>query len=121
MPLCRDKTKRAPNGGHPFRPDGKRSIDERLGEPFEMILAVSLTRLNSRLTSKDSLVESLTINEVVLNMLKYHWMSMRTITSGSTHPALKSRALSRKGKMLYVRFALSQGATTSQLQSYHSY
>ena len=28
---------------------------------FEMILAVSLTRLSSRLTSKDSLVENLTI------------------------------------------------------------
>ena len=30
---------------------------------FEMILAVSLTRLSSRLTSKDSLVENLTIFE----------------------------------------------------------
>ena len=62
---------------------------------FEMILAVSLTRLNSRLTSKDSLVESLTINEVVLLMFRipldeYEDHYLREYASG-----VKSRALSR--------------------------
>jgi len=57
---------------------------------FEMILAVSLMRLHSRLTSKDSLVENFTIVENESLMMRMcHWISMRTNTSGSTHPAFK--------------------------------
>ena len=62
---------------------------------FEMILAVSLTRLSSRLTPKDSLVENLTITQYseIMVVAIFHWISMRTITSGSTHPICKkSRA-----------------------------
>ena len=54
---------------------------------FEMILAVSLTRLDSSLTSKDSLVEILTImDKEGLIETRIHWISLRTNTSGSTHP-----------------------------------
>ena len=37
---------------------------------FEMILAVSLTRLDSSLTSKDSLVDNLTIFEVECSIVR---------------------------------------------------
>jgi len=56
---------------------------------FEMILTVSLIRLSSRLKPKENLVENLTITRVsVITMQKNHWISLRTITSGSTHPVL---------------------------------
>ena len=59
---------------------------------FEMILAVSLTRLSSRLTSKDSLVENFTImDKDGLIETRIHWISLRTITSGSTHPFFKKK------------------------------
>ena len=54
---------------------------------FEMILAVSQARLISKLKPKDSLVENLTIIESdIMRFNRIHWISMRTITSGSTHP-----------------------------------
>ena len=54
---------------------------------FEMILAVSQTRLDSKRTSKDSLVENLTMALRLDNCeSRIHWISVRTITSGSTHP-----------------------------------
>ena len=84
---------------------------------FEMAMRVSLTRLDSSLMSRENLVLNFTIlfdsksDDTII-----HWMKLRSITSGSTHPAYKkSRALSVLGKMLYV-FALSQGALLSTLQ-----
>ena len=55
---------------------------------FEIVLAVSLNRLNSRAMSKDSLVEKWTmlIMREIRGEKRLHWIGMRTITSGSTHP-----------------------------------
>ena len=55
---------------------------------FEMILAVSLTRFISKRMSKDSLVEKWTmlIMREIRGEKRIHWIGMRTITSGSTHP-----------------------------------
>ena len=55
---------------------------------FEMILTVSLTRLDSKRTSKDNLVENLTMRLVkgLSSTTDSIGLVMRTITSGSTHP-----------------------------------
>lgn len=118
MPLCRDKTKRAPQWWAPFQAGWETVIKRAVGRTrskdyacfrnrvkmvsfetlrtFEMVLAVSLTRLNSRLMSKDSLVESLTINEVVLFEIKKPLDEYEDRYLWEYAPGVeKSRALSR--------------------------
>ena len=70
---------------------------------FEIELSVSLTLWSSRVKPKENVVLILTIIErvFVLNDLKeFHWIRLRTDTSGSTHPGKKVEHLPVKGNAL---------------------
>ena len=58
---------------------------------FEIELSVSLTRWSSRVKPKENVVLSLTIVLYLVEMCdkEFHWISLRTITLGSTHPNKK--------------------------------
>lgn len=58
---------------------------------FEMDLTASLTCSSSKLKPRVNLVLNLTMFGInrIKTMQKNHWISLRTITSGSTHPGKK--------------------------------
>ena len=69
---------------------------------FEIELSVSLTCWSSRVKPKENVVLILTIVLYLVEMCdkEFHWIRMRTITSGSTHPDKKVEHLPLIGNAL---------------------